>query len=765
MVDLGRRREPSFESGHDAPVTLREQDSYGRWPVATAISRIIDAAPMEWSTRIGLFGRWGDGKTSVLNFLETQQKEQRNIVIRYNPWGVSNESSMWQGFCDALIKGLRENGIAISSLRRAEYWLRARIDPLATTTKFAGHLAQASGQAPFARILGDALAKVIPKAILTRRDVDQVRRCAGGQRIVVFIDDLDRADPVVIPQLLLALRELLDLPRFTFVLAFDRSIIAAALEKYNPAWGKSGFQFLEKVVDFPFTLPSPSSEQVISLANAQFRQNCPFVPLAMLDEVAKFLPQNPRRLKLFARLIKGMREEAERHDEIELDWPLILLLSLLSTESHELANELVAQITDPELEFNWLYFFDDEARKNEITASLAHMIGRHAVDSTQSGHMMVLCQVLIEQCRNKASEEVRYQARFALSPDCITWREFREFFDQWKISKTPETIRGFVAERSMSLRSPIEIIEIELLDTIISHHSNLLEKACNVTAQATHLQIMVDALDNLDLLRQSIVSGSNACVLNSQNMFDIWGRLLSLFARWRHFTTNLRESELRTKETKTLLEIASAINDPLKLYGRLEPWSDRRHLGDARSAKLNEAFVSQISECLEAQAIEAALALALDSGGIDKLRTRDGHMAARYFLTAPGSPCFTKAVLKQHLMNLVEARHGTLDARQNALDWLEILIEALQHGDNFCRSEQRRSFFKEHMDFVELLWKSAVSLPSQYRFLSSIVKLREQLIEGGVSETILSVPDWLSVTVTDYQRRSEGELNSSVPNG
>ena len=754
MVNLGRRREPSFESGHDAPVTLREQDSYGRWAVATAISRVVDAAPMEWSTRIGLFGRWGDGKTSVLNFLETQQKEQHNIIIKYNPWGVSNESSMWQGFCAALIKGLRENGITISLWRRAEYWLRARIDPLAAITKFAGNLAQASGQAPFARIVGDALAKIIPKANLTKLDVNRVRRCADEQRVVVFIDDLDRADPVVIPQLLLALRELLDLPRFTFVLAFDRSIIAAALEKYNPAWGKSGFQFLEKVVDFPFTLPSPSSEQVISLANVQFRQNCPFVPLATLDEMAKLLPQNPRRLKLFARLIKGMREEAERHDEIELDWSLILLLSLLSTESHELANELVIQITDPETEINWRYFFDDEARQKEMMTSLSQMIGRHAVDSTQSGHMIVLCQALIKRCRNKPSEEVRYQARFALSPDCITWREFREFFDQWKASKTPETIRGFVEERSISLRSPTNIIEAELLDTVISHHSNLLERACNVTAQATHLRIMIDALDNLDLIRQLIAPLENPFVFNSHKIFDTWERLLSLFAQWRHFTTNPRESELRTKETKTLLEIASAINDPLKLYGRLEPWSDRKHFGDARSAKLNEAFVSQISEHLEAQAIEAAIALALDSGGIDKLRTRDGHMAARYFLTAPESPCFTKAVLKQRLMNLVEERHGTLDARQNALDWLEILIEALQHGDNFCRSEQRRSFFKEHMDFVELLWKSAVSFPSQYRFLSSVAKLRERLIEGGVSETTLSVPDWLSFTATDDQRES-----------
>lgn len=211
MVDLNRRQTPSFESGHDAPVTLREQDSYGRWPVATAISRVIDAAPMEWSTRIGLFGRWGDGKTSVLNFLETQQKERHNIVIRYSPWGVSNESSMWRGFCTALVNGLRTNGVAVSSWRRAEYWLRVRLDPLATTAKFAGRLAQASGQAPFGSVVGEIIAKALAAGPLAKRDVDRALGGAGGKRIVVFIDDLDRADPIVIPQLLLALRELLDL--------------------------------------------------------------------------------------------------------------------------------------------------------------------------------------------------------------------------------------------------------------------------------------------------------------------------------------------------------------------------------------------------------------------------------------------------------------------------------------------------------------------------------------------------------------------------
>jgi predicted KAP-like P-loop ATPase len=116
----------------------------------------------------------------------------------------------------------------------------------------------------------------------------------------VFIDDLDRTDPTVVPKLLLALRELLDVPKFVFVLAFDRGTVSRALAEYNTAWGPWGEAILEKIIDFPFELPTPTPGQVKALAVRQFGELCPFVPLDRLNEVAALLPDNPRRLKLFA---------------------------------------------------------------------------------------------------------------------------------------------------------------------------------------------------------------------------------------------------------------------------------------------------------------------------------------------------------------------------------------------------------------------------------------------------------------------------------
>jgi hypothetical protein len=64
------------------------------------------------------------------------------------------------------------------------------------------------------------------------------------------------------------------------------------------------------------------------------------------------LPLNPRKLKLFARLISSLKAEAERHDPDELDWPTILLFSLMKLESESLTAEFVRRVCDEQDDFD-----------------------------------------------------------------------------------------------------------------------------------------------------------------------------------------------------------------------------------------------------------------------------------------------------------------------------------------------------------------------------------------------------------------------------
>ena len=46
----------------EAPQSSRERDALRRWPFAHSIYQLIQSAPKEWSLRIGIFGRWGEGE-------------------------------------------------------------------------------------------------------------------------------------------------------------------------------------------------------------------------------------------------------------------------------------------------------------------------------------------------------------------------------------------------------------------------------------------------------------------------------------------------------------------------------------------------------------------------------------------------------------------------------------------------------------------------------------------------------------------------------
>ncbi|MCX4152237.1 MULTISPECIES: P-loop NTPase fold protein [Paraburkholderia] len=67
---------------------------------------------------------------------------------------------------------------------------------------------------------------------LGRHAIGRMLVTARVKRVVVVIDDLDRANPQAIPQILMAVRELLDIPGFAFVLAFDPAVVEKSLSSF-----------------------------------------------------------------------------------------------------------------------------------------------------------------------------------------------------------------------------------------------------------------------------------------------------------------------------------------------------------------------------------------------------------------------------------------------------------------------------------------------------------------------------------------------------
>ena len=73
----------SFNISEDSPITTAKDDVFGRKRIVDAVVQTIINKSQSKHTcfTIGIYGKWGDGKTSTLNLISEQLNQQENIII------------------------------------------------------------------------------------------------------------------------------------------------------------------------------------------------------------------------------------------------------------------------------------------------------------------------------------------------------------------------------------------------------------------------------------------------------------------------------------------------------------------------------------------------------------------------------------------------------------------------------------------------------------------------------------------------------------
>jgi predicted KAP-like P-loop ATPase len=241
-------------TGFDAAVKRREDDHLNRWPLAQEIFGLVTTSPPAWSARIGLYGEWGTGKTSVLEFIAAIARENGHIVINFNPWEHSTKEALWRAFVIAVFKDP-----ALAKAKGARFaQLKSLAGKIENASKFIGAGISAANEKA-GKAAGAGLDLVKSFFSFTAKDLSSIRSSLGSRRVFILIDDLDRTAPELVPEILFALKELMDLPGFSFVCAFDPIVVGKVLRRYHPGFG-DGLKFLEKIIDYPRWLPPPSPE-------------------------------------------------------------------------------------------------------------------------------------------------------------------------------------------------------------------------------------------------------------------------------------------------------------------------------------------------------------------------------------------------------------------------------------------------------------------------------------------------------------------------
>jgi len=235
----------------DTPLIDPALDRFKRWPFAQRIAQTIASRRDPSSIVVGIYGTWGEGKTTVLNFIIKELEKSAHIIcLRFNPWRFTDETQLLRNFFLSLADVL---GKSISSKKeKIGKWLQDYATILAPISFTLGGIVQLS-PAESAKEAGKTLSSIELDELRTR--IEEVLK-NEKKRVVIFMDDIDRLDKTEIQTVFKLLKLSADFAYTAYVVAFDEKMVAAALgEKYVSLDAQAGRIFLEKIVQVPLSLP------------------------------------------------------------------------------------------------------------------------------------------------------------------------------------------------------------------------------------------------------------------------------------------------------------------------------------------------------------------------------------------------------------------------------------------------------------------------------------------------------------------------------
>ncbi len=717
--------------GFDAPIDEVSRDYLDRENFARGIYRVVGEAPEDWSLRAAVFGRWGEGKTSVLELVYNFAKADSHVCIWMNAWDAVDAQSIWQQLAVELVAEAKARKIPINKK------LKVQLSSTRLFDKFSGGMNAAAQAHDYAKAGVEFLAAVREFFNVKSEEIQLLRKSLGGKRVIVFLDDLDRADPHVVPQMLLSLREVLDLPQFSFLLALDLDVVTSALTEYHPGF-TSGAEFLQKIIDFPFQMPDVTSRQRERLLNKAIAEYCPYVPNSAWDEIEDLVPNNPRQIKLLVRRVSTLRYEVDRHDADELDWSTILIGQLIRQES-EVFLRLFIQEALVEAKFDLIGLFDRDGEHKETRKKLIEDILVKA--DIKNPLQRERLQSIVEKWRVHRVlfnvEKIHYQLTFSEHPHALTWKEYRKFLDVWELWPAREEASDWVTNHAMQQHVPIEKVANELFTATLTSYAAHLNRASESQVLGEQKAAVFNADKALTLLNTLYLASLDGLPETHFQQPENISGLFKQALQWAHFTKNESDNSARKREHQVLSEWLKALPDQSIALELLEPWTGYPNFRNEMQDKLRHVLAIEI----EPNVVPLVVRQFSIAAGLQKVREQGKYEAIKYLLLRANSNLWLGEGRASIYSQLKLAAENQI-VHKNAIEFLELLLHTAEQGSAVARREDAIELVKDK-ELLGNLWAAVTARAVQYRFLSSLRELKQKAVALGASDNWMTEPDWL----------------------
>lgn len=278
----------------DRPILNASEDRLNRSKFSNELAQSISKWTEKDSLVVAVYGRWGDGKSSVKNMLkEVFEKEKTPLYMEFNPWQWANEEHITEAFFKELAGKLgasaddAQREVARKLIDYAEY-LELGNELVGKFKKIAERilLLAVGGTGILSTLVPEekrswvillflilflitlALDEIIwglkwigrwqnikfkTSKNLEERKADLVAALSKVKStMVVFIDDIDRLSKGEIKTIFRLIKANADFPNIVYLTLFQRDLVEKSLEQGEAF---SGQDYLKKIVQVGFNLP------------------------------------------------------------------------------------------------------------------------------------------------------------------------------------------------------------------------------------------------------------------------------------------------------------------------------------------------------------------------------------------------------------------------------------------------------------------------------------------------------------------------------
>ena len=232
----------------DKPIQNSTEDLLGRKSFSKTLSEAVNQYKGTDSLVIGLFGKWGVGKTSIVNMVLENLNDK--IIVNFSPWNYDSHSDLINLFFIELRKSIIDNGNVRDekSLKEAFFEYKRAIKNISNKPVVKGIIS-----ALLQKFVGVHLEDLwSPPSLEETRE--QLKKELGkiNRKIIVVIDDIDRLTNEKIRDIFQLVKQVANFPNVIYLLSMDREVVCRALHEVQKI---DGHEYLDKIIQIPIEIP------------------------------------------------------------------------------------------------------------------------------------------------------------------------------------------------------------------------------------------------------------------------------------------------------------------------------------------------------------------------------------------------------------------------------------------------------------------------------------------------------------------------------